>query len=111
MEVVERPASDKVKEIIKDYGLFAVMLLLIVGLMVLAIPRKKREGYFGEAELQPVTVGGLKFAVPEPLDEPIPEISFEEKSEIKKQIDKFVKQKPEAVAQLLRNWISDDWND
>ena len=31
-------------------------------------------------------------------------------SEVKKQIDKFVKHKPEAVAQLLRNWLADDWN-
>lgn len=111
METVEKPASEKIKEIIEDYGLFAVMLLLIVGLMVLTIPRKKPGEPLEEAELQPVTVEGLKFAVPESFDEPIPEISLEERSEIKKQIDKLVKQKPEAVAQLLRNWLSDDWND
>lgn len=42
-------------------------------------------------------------------DEYLPEIELEEKNEVKKQIDKFVKKKPEAVAQLLRNWLSDEW--
>lgn len=33
----------------------------------------------------------------------------EVESEYKRQIEKFVTEKPEAVAQLLRNWLSDDW--
>ena len=40
----------------------------------------------------------------------LPDISTEEQSEIKRQIDKFVAQKPDAVAQLLRNWLSEDWD-
>jgi len=40
----------------------------------------------------------------------LPPINFEEHSEIKKQIENFVKQKPESVAQLLRNWLSEDWD-
>ena len=43
-------------------------------------------------------------------DDMLPEIEIEEKSEVKKQIDKFVKKKPEAVAQLLRNWLADEWD-
>jgi len=43
-------------------------------------------------------------------EEELPEIEMEEKSEVKKQIDKFVKHKPEAVAQLLRNWLADEWD-
>lgn len=43
-------------------------------------------------------------------EEQLPDIELEEKSEVKKQIDKFVKHKPEAVAQLLRNWLSDEWD-
>ncbi|NMA84367.1 MAG: flagellar M-ring protein FliF [Epulopiscium sp.] len=39
----------------------------------------------------------------------VEEIDYEEQSEIKKQIDKFVDEKPEAVAQLLRNWLSEEW--
>ena len=43
--------------------------------------------------------------IPEELDS----IEYNEESEIKKQIDKFVDEKPEAVASLLRNWLSEEW--
>jgi len=36
-------------------------------------------------------------------------IKHSQDSQVKEQIDKFVEEKPEAVAQLLRNWINDDW--
>ena len=42
--------------------------------------------------------------------ESILDISIEEQSELKKQIDRFVQQNPDAVAQLLRNWIAEDWD-
>ena len=41
---------------------------------------------------------------------PVEEIDAEEKSEVRKAIDKFVDENPEAVAVLLRNWLSDDWD-
>ena len=41
--------------------------------------------------------------------EDINPIEFNEDSEIRKQIDKFVDEKPEAVASLLRNWLSEEW--
>lgn len=37
-------------------------------------------------------------------------IEFDDKSEIRKMIEKFVDENPEAVANLLRNWLSDDWD-
>lgn len=37
------------------------------------------------------------------------EIELSEINETKKQIDKFVNEKPEAVAQLLRNWLNEEW--
>ena len=36
-------------------------------------------------------------------------IRHNQDSAVKEQIDKFVEEKPEAVAQLLRNWINDEW--
>lgn len=38
------------------------------------------------------------------------DIEFDDKSEIRKMIEKFVDENPEAVASLLRNWLSDDWD-
>ena len=37
------------------------------------------------------------------------DIELEEKSETRKMIEKFVDENPEAVANLLRNWLSEDW--
>lgn len=107
-----KPWSEIIKELFNTYGLFAIMLILIVALMIAAIPRRKPL-----EELEPAleagdaaqTPAGPRFIVPE-TSEQIPEIELEERSEVKKQIDKFVSQKPDAVAQLLRNWIAEDWD-
>jgi flagellar M-ring protein FliF len=40
----------------------------------------------------------------------VEDIEFNEVSEVRKMIEKFVDEKPEAVAQLLRNWLNEDWN-
>ena len=37
------------------------------------------------------------------------DISAEESSETKKLIEKFVDENPEAVANLLRNWLNQEW--
>lgn len=37
------------------------------------------------------------------------DIEFSEQSETRKMIEKFFAENPEAVAQLLRNWLNDDW--
>jgi flagellar M-ring protein FliF len=112
--VEKKPIADVVRDYVNTYGLFALMLFLIIGLMVAAIPRKKvvleqQQQEFAAAAAGGGPVGGPRFIVPEASGEHIPEIDMEERSEVKKQIEKFVKQKPDAVAQLLRNWLSDDW--
>ena len=42
--------------------------------------------------------------------EPLEDIDLQEKSEIRKAIEKFVDENPEAVALLLRNWLNDGWD-
>jgi len=41
--------------------------------------------------------------------ERLAEIKYAGDSNVKEQIDKFAKEKPESVAQLLRNWLNEDW--
>jgi flagellar M-ring protein FliF len=101
--VVKIPASDIIKQLISDYGFFALMLLLIIGMLIVAMPRKRQSAQVA------IAAAGPRFLMPD-QGEPIPEIDMGERSEIKKQIDKFVKQNPDSVAQLLRNWISDEWD-
>lgn len=105
-EIVEENTSDMIRELVRDYGFFALMLILIAGMLIFGIPRRKVKD---QEAVAVSAAGGPKFVVPE-HEEPLPEIELEERSEIKKQIEKFVKQKPDSVAQLLRNWLSDDWD-
>lgn len=106
--VQEQPKfTDTVKSLADTYGLMALLLILAVLLIIAVFPRRKREASEPVFD-QVATAGGPRFITPE--SEPVPEIALEERSEVKKQIEKFVKQKPEAVAQLLRNWLSDDWD-
>ncbi len=43
-------------------------------------------------------------------EEELEDIGFNEKSEARVLIEKFVDEKPDAVAALLRNWLNDDWS-
>ncbi|NLY42661.1 MAG: flagellar M-ring protein FliF [Clostridiaceae bacterium] len=89
-------------QLLETYGPIA-LILIIIALLVLMIFRAR-----SQEQLEP-QVEAPSFVAPVREEEVIPEIDIGEKSEIKKQIEKFVKQKPEAVAQLLRNWLADDW--
>ncbi|OOB77535.1 MAG: flagellar M-ring protein FliF [Epulopiscium sp. Nuni2H_MBin001] len=47
----------------------------------------------------------------EPVEETLEDIELREALETKRRIEKFVDEKPEAVASLLRNWLEEDWDD
>ncbi len=82
-----------------------VLVGILIALIVMIILRVNNEQGLTEQE-QPVSA---KYNAAN-SEEMLPDIELEEKSEVKKQIEKFVKQKPDAVAQLLRNWLADDWD-
>ena len=42
--------------------------------------------------------------------EELEDIGYQEKSETRIQIEKFVDENPEAVAALLRNWLNEEWD-
>ena len=101
MEEVSIPVSHRIRDILEQYGFIAMLLVMIVGLIIAIGPRKERA-----PELQPV----VAMEGPQIEESKIEDLKLDDGSEIKRQIDKFVKQKPEAVAQLLRNWLMDDWD-
>ena len=41
--------------------------------------------------------------------EMLDDIGYSDKSEVRILIEKFVDEKPDAVAMLLRNWLNEDW--
>ncbi len=106
-DVMTQPAVSEpinVMQLVDQYG-YLLLILVIITLLAIAILKRNKD--IQDEQLQPAGAGQLKRPYNE--DELL-DIDLEEKSEVKKQIDKFVKQKPEAVAQLLRNWLSEDWD-
>jgi len=81
------------------------MIILLIVMTVVAIPRKEAVPQELQTALETAAVGAEVTDVPEE----IVDLNVEEPSELKKQIDKFAQENPDAVAQLLRNWIADDW--
>ncbi len=107
--IVEVSLADTAAELFNQYGFYALMLILLIVMIVTALPRKRTAGAESAAlEAAAGATGGTSQAF-EDVEE-IADINVQEQSEIKKQIDKFVKQNPDSVAQLLRNWIAEDWD-
>jgi flagellar M-ring protein FliF len=109
-EEVKKPAAESLREIIENYGFFIILFILIIGLVIVTYPKKKKEIAGETATLETAEEMISKFNVPKHEEEFIPELELEEKSEIKRQIEKIIKQKPQAVAELLRNWLKDEWD-
>lgn len=90
----------------KDY-LPLVILVVVILLFALVILRFRKHEEVVEVEPELEVEEMLKVAK-EQIE--LEEIELKETLETKRQIDKFVDEKPEAVANLLRNWLTeDDW--
>ncbi|MBQ8591440.1 MAG: flagellar M-ring protein FliF [Lachnospiraceae bacterium] len=82
-----------------------VLIILIVGLLAFVLLRSMRADNTEEVA-EELSVEKLLQSTPEPELE---DIEVEVKSETRKMIEKFVDENPEAVANLLRNWLNEDW--
>lgn len=105
--VPETTFMDTVSMLFDKFGFYAIMLILLVVMVITAMPKRKTVTTGVEAAALEAAAGAGG-APSEPVEE-LPDINLQEQSEIKKQIEKFVQQNPDAVAQLLRNWIAEDW--
>lgn len=82
-----------------------VLIVLILALLAFVIIRSLRSEKQANEE-EEVSVETLLQSTPQPALE---DIEGESKSETRKLIEKFVDENPEAVANLLRNWLNEDW--
>lgn len=97
-----------VKAAISMSNILMIMLaVLIVALLIFVV--FKGIGPVEVTELEPeLSVEQLLATTKE--NQSIEDIEFNEVSEVRRMIEKFVDEKPEAVAQLLRNWLNEDWS-
>jgi flagellar M-ring protein FliF len=98
------PITDRIQAFISEYGLLILMLLLIITLILSLLQRKEVEEEVEDLQLQ------IAEGIIEPEKPVYRDIDVDGKSEIREQLERLIKQKPDAVAALLRNWLSDDWD-
>ena len=82
--------------------ILAVLILLLLGYVVFRSTRKEA---VPEVEEELSVESLLESTKKNPLED----IGYNEKSEIRILIEKFVEENPEAAASLLRNWLNEDW--
>lgn len=83
-----------------------VLAVLIVGLLAFVVLKGMKP--LEVTELEPeLSVEALLATTKE--NQTLDDIEFSDKSATREQIEKFVDENPGAVAQLLRNWLSDEW--
>lgn len=78
-----------------------VVILALLGFVVFRSMRGEKE----EAQDEELSVESLLQSSPDDRED----IVFDDQSETRKLIDKFVDENPEAAASLLRNWLNEDW--
>ena len=85
--------------------LLAVLIFALLGYVVFRSTRKQKV----EEPEPELSVDALLAATSDNDDENLEDIGYSEKSETRKLIEKFVDENPEAVANLLRNWLNQEW--
>lgn len=83
-----------------------VLILLILGLLAFVILRSMMRERVPEEPEEPLPVDELLQSTP---DEVLEDIEVEPKSEERLILEKFVQENPEAAANLLRNWLQEEW--
>ena len=82
-----------------------VLILLILALLAFVILRSMMRERVPEEPEEPLPVDELLQSTPDEIED----IEVEPKSETRLILEKFVEDNPEAAANLLRNWLNEDW--
>lgn len=86
--------------------LMIILAVLIIALLIFVVFKGTSPVEVTEVEPE-LSVEQLLATTKE--NQSLDDIEFSDKSETRKMIEKFVDENPEAVAQLLRNWLNEDW--
>ena len=82
-----------------------ILIIVILGLLGFVVLKSMA----GKKEVQPEEELSVEPLLQSPPASELEDIEVETKSETRKMIDKFVDENPEAAANLLRNWLNEDW--
>ncbi len=82
-----------------------LLIVLIMGLLLFVILRSMHQA---KTEIPEPEISIDDILVSTPVEE-MQDIGVEDKSEARKIVEKFVEDNPDAAANLLRNWLNEDW--
>lgn len=82
-----------------------ILAVLIVALLIFVVAKGMRPAEVTELEPE-LSVEALLATTKE--NQTLEDIELNEKTATRQRIEKFIEENPEAVAQLLRNWLNDD---
>ena len=83
-----------------------LLIVVILALLAFVVLRSMR-GEKHEEEEEEITVENLLQSMP--AETQLEQISLENESDERKMVNKFVEENPEAAANLLRNWLNEEW--
>ncbi len=98
---------DEEKSAIDIYDIIQIALIVIILILLAIVVFKSMQQEKQPEEAEELSVETLLQSNPEPV---LDNIEMEEGSETKRLIEKFVDENPEAVANLLRNWLNEEWS-
>ncbi len=87
-----------------------VLIVVILGLLAFVVLRSLRNQSQVQEEEEPEELSVEQLLESQPQEEQLDNIEYEEGSETRKLIEKFVDENPEAAASLLRNWLDEDYS-
>ena len=96
------------QEIARDWSFYLQILLAVLLIAFLLFVVFRGMAPVEVTELEPeLSVEQLLATTKE--NQSLEDVEFSEQSETRKMIEKFFDENPEAVAQLLRNWLNEEW--
>lgn len=103
----ERPQFiDKAGVAVSATDILSIVLIIIILALLAFVVIRSMAGRKEAEQEEELSVENLLQSTPE---QRLEDIEVETKSEARKMIEKFVDENPDAVANLLRNWLNEDW--
>ena len=97
------------EEVARDWTFYLQILLAVILIAFLLFVVFRGMAPVEVTELEPeLSVEQLLATTKE--NQSLEDVEFSEQSETRRMIEKFFEENPEAVAQLLRNWLNEDWD-
>ncbi len=105
----EVPVFNDIEKKQIDYKSYIPVAIIVIMIALLGYAVYRSTDSTEVTEVEPELSVEEMLATTGEEEEQLEEIDLDEKSPSRKQIEHLVDEKPEVMAQLLRNWLNDDW--